>query len=43
MWLQKAYEKREASMVWVKIDPGFDDLRSDPRFQGLLRRMRLSD
>jgi DNA-binding winged helix-turn-helix (wHTH) protein/TolB-like protein/Tfp pilus assembly protein PilF len=42
-WLQKAYENREASMVWVKIDPGFDGLRSHPRFQDLLRRMRLSD
>jgi DNA-binding winged helix-turn-helix (wHTH) protein/TolB-like protein/Tfp pilus assembly protein PilF len=40
-WLQKAYENREANMVWLKIDPFFDDLRSDPRFRDLLRRMRL--
>lgn len=42
-WLQRAYENREANMVWLKIDPFLDDLRSDPRFQDLLRRMRLSD
>ena len=42
-WLEKAYENREASMVWVKINVGFDDLRSDPRFQDLLRRMRLEE
>ncbi len=26
-------------MIYLKIDPRFDDLRSDPRFQDLLRRM----
>jgi DNA-binding winged helix-turn-helix (wHTH) protein/TolB-like protein/Tfp pilus assembly protein PilF len=40
-WLQTAFENREAALVWLKIEPDFDDLRSDPRFQDLLRRMRL--
>lgn len=42
-WLQRAYDNREANMVWLKINPVFDDVRSDPRFKVLLRRMRLSD
>jgi DNA-binding winged helix-turn-helix (wHTH) protein/TolB-like protein/Tfp pilus assembly protein PilF len=41
--LEKGYENREAWMVWVKVSPDFDDLRSHPRFQDLLSRMRLSD
>jgi tetratricopeptide (TPR) repeat protein len=41
--LEKAYEDREAGMVWVKVNPWLDDVRSDPRFQDLLMRMRLSD
>lgn len=41
-WFQRAYENREANMVWLKVDPAIaDDLRSDPRFAELLRRMRL--
>lgn len=40
-WLQKAYEGRNFYLVFVGVDPLFDDLRSDPRFQDLLRRMKL--
>ena len=39
--LENAYKAREVSMLWLKVDPFLDGLRSDPRFQDLLRRMRL--
>jgi len=38
-WLETAYEQRGDWMVFLNVDPVFDDLRSDPRFQDLLRRM----
>jgi tetratricopeptide (TPR) repeat protein len=40
-WLQAAYEDRPLRFVWIKVDPRFDSLRAEPRFQDLLRRMGL--
>jgi hypothetical protein len=39
--LDKAYNDRSSGMIYLKVDPMFDPLRSDPRFTNLLRRMRL--
>jgi hypothetical protein len=36
-WLEQAYEERAAQMIGLKSD--FDSLRSDPRFQDLVRRV----
>jgi len=41
-WLERAYEERSSWLVWIKVEPRFDRLRSDPRFVSLLGRMRLS-
>jgi tetratricopeptide (TPR) repeat protein len=38
-WLKKAYE--EHSVANIKMNPVYDPLRSDPRFQDLLRQMNL--
>ena len=40
-WLERAYEERSSWLVWIKVEPRFDPLRSDLRFVSLLRRMRL--
>jgi len=38
-WLERAYQDRNAWMPFLNVEPRFDPLRSDPRFQDLLRRM----
>ncbi len=38
-WLETAYRQRAEWMVLLKVDPCLDDLRPDPRFQDVLRRM----
>jgi eukaryotic-like serine/threonine-protein kinase len=37
-WLNKAYEGRHPGLVLIKVDPMFDSLRADARFQELLKR-----
>jgi serine/threonine protein kinase/Tfp pilus assembly protein PilF len=39
--LEKAYQLRDDELVWILIDPSFDNIRSDPRYADLLRRMGL--
>jgi Flp pilus assembly protein TadD len=41
-WLDRAYEDRSTRLVWVKVDPQLDRLRSERRFAELLRRMNLA-
>ena len=37
--LNKAYDERLSSLCWLKIEPQLDPLRSDPRYQELLKRI----
>jgi TolB-like protein/DNA-binding winged helix-turn-helix (wHTH) protein/Tfp pilus assembly protein PilF len=39
VWLERTFDEHGWSLVRLKVDPFFDSLRSDPRFQDLLRRM----
>ena len=38
-WLERAYQNRDIVVVWLKVNPVFDPLRSDPRFTKLLERI----
>jgi len=39
--LETAFERRRSKMAYLGVDPMWDPLRSDPRFQDLLIRMKL--
>lgn len=41
-WLEKAYEERADGLTWINVEPMFDGLRQQPRFQALVKKMGLS-
>jgi tetratricopeptide (TPR) repeat protein len=36
-WLQQVYAERHPQGLWMKVDPELESLRSDPRYQALIR------
>jgi hypothetical protein len=40
-WLERAYKQRDAGLAGIKIDPLFNNLRHDPRYTELLKKMHL--
>ena len=40
-YLEKGYQERAGWMIWLKVDPIWDPVRSDPRFDALLKTMKL--
>jgi len=38
-WLEKAFEEHSANVPYLKVDPIFDHLRSEPRFKDLISRL----
>jgi hypothetical protein len=40
--LNKAYEAHDLQLQYLRVSPAYDPLRSDPRFQDLLRRVGLA-
>jgi hypothetical protein len=41
-WLERSYQEHAPRMMRLKVDPFLDNLRSDPRFDDLVRRIGLS-
>ncbi len=42
-WLERAYQDRNGWMPYLQVAPWLDPLRSDPRFQDLVRRMNFPE
>jgi eukaryotic-like serine/threonine-protein kinase len=42
-WLERAYQQHGALLEHIRISPEFKQLRPDPPFQDLLRRLNLAD
>ena len=40
-WLDKAYEERFNRLAYLRVEPTWDAIRADPRFDALLRRIGL--
>jgi len=40
-WLERAFDEHSPMMAWLEVDPRFDGLRQEPRFQDLIRRVGL--
>jgi len=40
-WLKKAYEERSSDLILLKVDPRLDNLRPDPRFFELCKKIGL--
>ena len=38
-WLEKGFQERDDMMINLKVEPVFDSLHADPRFQDLVRRV----
>ena len=41
-WLERGCEQHELSLASIGVHPVYDDLRGEPRFQALLKRLRLA-
>ena len=40
-WLERGIEQRDCKMVFLKVEPKWNNLRSEPRFIELIKKMRL--
>jgi TolB-like protein len=38
-WLEKSYEHHDYWLLFINVDPQFDTIRSDPRFQAIVHRL----
>jgi serine/threonine-protein kinase len=39
-WLDKGYEQKDPKMAFLKVEPKWNNLRSEPRFIDLMKRMK---
>ena len=42
-WLERFYRDPSGELSWIRSDPGLDNLRDDPRFKALLKKMNLAE
>jgi TolB-like protein len=40
-WLDRAFEERNAALIWLNVHPDYAPLKADPRFADALARMNL--
>ena len=40
-WLERGFQEHDVRLIFLKVDPKWNNLSSEPRFQDLLRRVGL--
>ena len=38
-WLDKSYQKHDVELYWLKVEPPFEIIRNDPRYQVMLDKV----
>ena len=38
-WLEKSYQHHDYWMLFINVDPEYDAIRSEPRFQAIVHRL----
>jgi hypothetical protein len=41
-WLEKSYLHHDYWMLYIHVDPEYDPVRSDPRFQAIIHRLGIA-
>jgi len=39
VWLEQAFNQRDSKLTYIKVEPAFDQMRSDPQFQHIAQRL----
>jgi TolB-like protein/Tfp pilus assembly protein PilF len=42
-WLERAYRERSTNLLFGKVDPNLENLKDDPRYGALMKRIGLTD
>ncbi len=41
-WVEQAFNERDSQLTYLKVEPAFDEIRSDPRFHDWLQRLGMA-
>jgi len=39
VWLEQAFNQRDSKLTYIRVEPAFDPMRSDPQFQHIVERL----
>ena len=40
-WLERAFGERHKDLIFLRVDPQWDPIRADPRFEALAQRVKI--
>jgi len=39
VWLEQAFNQRDSKLTYIRVEPAFDQMRSDAQFQQIAQRL----